>query len=169
MILGVVLSFIIIGFWLYSGALSYSYYSTSVKNHYRYKNIYTISVLNVFQAVLGIYFIVTGDEIFQQVRWLTFTLIDYQLLGFLLRGTNKRQFELIITSVYSILLLLSTLYLSVWFDVAIALILVCVARKSHESIVKSWFALSMIIYGFTSVIPTMVGFTTSESLLTAVS
>lgn len=168
MIIGVGLSLIIIGLWLYAGALSYAYYSTTTKNHYRYKNIYTVSVLTITQSILGIYYILTGDDYLNPARWIAFTLIEYQFLGFLLRGTSKRQFELILTSMYSVLLLLSTLYLSVWFNIAIAAILVCIAYHSHEPIVKKWFTPAMIIYAFTSIIPAIVGFTTNESLLVGV-
>lgn len=164
MILGVVLSLIIIGIWLCTGTLAFTFYSSKIYNHFMFRSAFLISYLNLFQAVLGIYYIITGDGQYQMSRWTTFSLIEVTMLSFLIRGTKKRQFELIITSVFMTLILLSISYPWLIFNLLICAILSTIAYRSEEQIIKKWFTPTMIMYGMTFVVPSIFGLTTNESL-----
>lgn len=165
MILNTLISIAIILLFVYVGVLCYSFFSTSIKNHYKFKHLFQVSVLNIFQAFLGIYFIITGDDVFQEARWISFSFMEMAFLYFIMRSYKNRHFELIITSVYLITLLLSTLWLNLAFNMAIVAMLVLLSLFSNDEILKKWFSISFALYGMTSIIPSVFGFTQVESLL----
>lgn len=163
--LNVFISVLIILPWIYTGALSYSFYSSSLHNHYKMKHLYSISILNVFQAVLGIIYILGITERFQSARWLIFTFIELMFLFFVLRSYSNRHFELVVTSFYTVILVLSTLWLHLIFNVAVVLILILLCLMSKDKILQRWFTWSFVLYGLTSIVPNIFTFTGTESLL----
>lgn len=150
---------------LYSGMLSFSFYGTSKKNHFKFKHAYTSNVLLILQSVLAIYYLVSGNDRFNDARWIAFSLAELSMFYFVLRSYPNRHFELIITAVFMVVLLMSTLWLNVWYNVLIVLILVILSLLSRDEILSKWFSISFLLYGMTSIIPNLFGFTQFESIL----
>lgn len=165
MIFNVAMFVIMIIMWMYAGVLSYSFYSTSQKNHYKFKHLYQASILNVFICVLGIYYLISGNSDLQSARWLSFTFFELTLLYFVLRSYSDRHFELIVTSIYLITLILSTLWLNLAFNIAVVLMLIILCLASKDKILRNWFSVSFVLYGLTSIIPAIYTFTGAESIL----
>lgn len=165
MIFNVAMFVIMIIMWMYAGVLSYSFYSTSQKNHYKFKHLYQAAVLNIFICVLGIYYLISGNEMLQPARWLSFTFLELTFLYFVLRSYSDRHFELIVTSIYLITLILSTLWLNLIFNIMVVMILIVLCLASKDEILKKWFSISFVLYGFTSIIPTIYTVTGTESIL----
>lgn len=165
MIFDVLLSIAIIILWTTVSVYGFSFYASSRQNHYKFSHLYQAGFLNIFQSLLGIYFIVTGDDRLQSARWITFSFLELVFLYFILRSYNKRHIELIVVSLFMVVLLLSTLWLNLIFNIMIVAILVTLSILSKDRILSRWFSVSFILYGFTSIIPSIYGFTQTESLL----
>ena len=166
--IGVMLSIVIIGVWGYIGTLTSALYSTTLTNHHQMRMFYTIAVFNIIQAVLGIYYIITGDGEWQQARWVAFSLIDVAYLGFVMGTFKKRWFELTVRTIFWILVLVSTVMFSVWLNVTMCAILAWLAYVNKEPIVKKYFPIIFITYSLTTVVPYLTGFTTNASLFMGV-
>lgn len=168
MILGVVLSIIIIGIWLYIGALSYSFYSVGKYNRFMFKNIYVSAVLSIFQSILGIYFIITLDSSLQPIRWMCFSLMELNFMYLVLRAFKNRHTELIIMALFNILVLISSLSYSLFLNCSIATTLSVLAYISGVAILRKYFTWIFLLYGMTSIIPVIFEFTSVESLLAGI-
>lgn len=163
--LNVFLFVIIIALNVYGATLSYSFYSTSKKNHFRFKHAYTSNVLLILQSILAIYFLISGNDRLNEARWMCFNLAELSMFYFVLRSYANRHFELIITSVFMVILMLSTLYLSLIFNLMIVAILIGLSLASRDNMLKRWFSVSFLLYSFTSIVPVVLGFTQTESIL----
>lgn len=163
--LNVFLFVIIIALNVYSATLSYSFYSTSKKNHYRFRHVYTISILLSFQCVLAIYYLCTGDSSVSSARFMAFNLAEVSMFYFIIRSYPNRHFELIITSVFTIIILVSAIWMSLFYNILIALILISLSLLSKDDVLIKWFSISFMLYGLTSIVPTIFGFTHFESIL----
>jgi hypothetical protein len=80
----------------------------------------------------------------------------------------KRTYELILVSFFTLLVVISYTYWWLGFNLMIAGILTFLACKSQEEITRKFFSISMILYGMTSVVPVIFGFTTNASLFMGV-
>lgn len=161
-------SMMIIGIWIFVGVLSFSFFTTTKENHYRFRSLYTIASMSVFQAILGMYFLVSGDAQYQEVRWLTFTLMESQFLNFAIRDTKKRHLQLLIQTVFYFVLLMSQVHYSLIMNFLIAGILVAISITSPVEIIKKHFSISFALYFLTALVPAIVGFTTNISLFMGV-
>lgn len=166
--IGVVLSCIIIGVWGYIGVLTFALYSTALDNHHQMRMFYTIAVLNIMQALLGIYYIITGNGDWQQARWVAFALIEIAYLSFVLGAFKVRWLELGVRTFFYIIVLASIVVSNVWLNIAISMILALLAYHSQEKLIKKYFTWIFIVYAFVNIIPVIAGFTTNYSLLTGV-
>lgn len=166
--LNVFLFVVIIALWTIVSVYGYSFYSSTLQNHYKFSMLYQAGFLNIYQCVLGIVYVLGITENFQSVRWTIFSFIELTFLFFILRTYTNRHIELIITSVFLIFLLMSTIMVSLIFNIILVLILVGVSLCSKDDILRKWFSVSFILYGFTSIIPAIFGFTQVESLLIGV-
>lgn len=162
--IGVALSVAIIGVWGYIGVLTFALYSTSLTNHNQMRMFYTIAVLNIMQAILGIYFITTGNAEWQDARWVAFSLIEIAYLGFVLGTFRIRWLELAIRTFFYLLVLVSVVVYSVWLNIAIALILAWLAYYNQENIIIKYFPWIFGLYAVVHVVPGLVGYTTNGSL-----
>lgn len=168
MILNIFLFCVIIVLWLYVGVLSFSFYSTGKFNRFFFKNIYVISILNIFQSILGVYVITTGDASVNNARWMAFSFMEINFMYFVLRASKKRHIELITMAFFNILVLTSSVQYSIVLNIAIAVILSALAFKSGVKILRRYFTWIFLLYGMTSVIPVLCDFTSTESLLIGV-
>jgi hypothetical protein len=166
--IGVVLSLVIIGVWGYIGVLTFALYSTALTNHNQMRMFYTIAVLNIMQAMLGIYFIVTGNGEWQQARWVAFSLIEIAYLSFVMGAFRVRWLELAIRTLFYVLVLVSVVISNVWLNILIALILAWLAFCSQENLIIKYFTWIFGLYAFVHVVPEIVGYTTNGSLFMGV-
>lgn len=166
--LGVVFSLLIIGGWVFVGYLSYSLYSTALDNHYEMRMFHTIAVLNVMQAILGLYFICTGDGHWQGARWVAFSLIEIAFLSFVLRAFTKRRSELKVRTLFYVLILVASVNYSIILNVTIAMVLAYFAYINPEPIIKKHFTRIFMVYSLTSIVPYIFGYTTTSSLFIGV-
>lgn len=150
---------------LYSATLCYSFYSSAKLNHYRFRHLYQFSILIIFESVLAIYSLITSDTTVNEIRWMAFSFAELSIFYFILKSYSNRHFELIIGSVYIIILLISSLLLNVWLNILLVLILIMLSLMSKDKILKSHFSCSFALYGCTSVVPSVFGFTQFESIL----
>lgn len=150
---------------LYIATISFSFFATSKVNHFKFKHIYQMKVLLIFQSILAIIVLITGNKELNSIRWLCFTFAEYSMLLFAISHYKKRHFELLITSIYIILLLISTLMYSLAISLIITGILVLLCLLSKEEIVKKWFSVSFLIYGLVNIVPYYFGLTDTESIL----
>lgn len=166
--IGVMLSIVIIAVWGYIGTLTSALYSTTLTNHHQMRMFYTIAVFNVLQAILGIYFITTGDAQYQQARWTAFSLIDIAYLGFVLGTFKTRWLELVIRTFFWILVLAGVVIYNIWINITIACILGLLAYVNKESVIKKYFPWVFLVYSLTTIVPYFVGLTTNGSLFMGV-
>jgi hypothetical protein len=167
-LLGVIYSSIIISIWGYIGVLTFALYSTTVTNHHQMRMFYTIAVFNIVQAILGIYFITTGNSEWQVVRWTAFSLIDIAYIGFVLGTFKHRWKELVVRTMFWILVLVNVNIYSIWISISVSLILACLASINKEQVIRKYFPTIFIIYSLTTIVPYLTGFTTNSSLFMGV-
>ena len=166
MILNVILSIIIIGIWLYIGALSYSYFVSQKVNHYLFKSLFTASFFQCAQGILGIVYIIGITDQYQPIRWIIFSLFEIMTMNMLFRTAKvKRPYELIISVVFMVIVLINMVHINLIFNITIALTLMFIAYHSTEPIVKKYFTISMGLYGMTSIVSAMFSFTGMQSLI----
>ena len=169
MILSTIFNSIIIILFLYVARLSYSYYSTSKKNHYKYKTLYSAGFLMCFQAVLAFNFIWFGDSILQETRWFIFYIVEVLYMSMLLKNTKlQRRHELSITSLFLVVVLMGTVQWSLAFDMVKVVILIFLGLTSKEPITRKYYTISMCIYGLALLAPSLFGLTGNESLFMGV-
>lgn len=169
MILSTIFNFIIIVLFLHVARLSYSYYASSVVNHYRFRTLYSIGFLLVFQSILAFNYIWFGNIEFQGVRWLIFYITETLYLSMFLKNTKlNRKSELSITSLFLVVILVGTIEYNIVLDLIKVAILITLTLKSNEALVRKYFTKSMIVYGFVSIVPTVYGLTGSASLFMGV-
>ena len=166
--LNVVLNLIIIAIWSYVSVLSFSFYSGGKFNRFMFKNAYVIGSLNILQAILAIYYIVTGDSSMQQIRWISFGMIEMNFLQFALRGYKKRHIELLIMAFFNVLIIANIVHWSLFVNCVISLTLIILSYFSGVKILKKYFTWIFALYGMTGVVPSIFGITTTESLIIGV-
>jgi hypothetical protein len=111
---------------------------------------------------------VTGDISVTEIRWMCFTFAEMGMFNFVITPYKSRHFELIATSVFTLLLLTSSLWYSMVANLVIAGFLIVLATLSKYDILRRWFTWSFALYGLTSVVPIYFGFTQTESILMGV-
>ena len=164
MYLGVIFSLAIIGMWGYIGVLTFALYSTTIDNHHQMRMFYTISVLNIMQAVLGIYYIITKDTSWQEARWVAFSLIEIAYLSFVIGTFKRRWIELVIRTLFYVVILISWVVYSLWINILICAILATLAYCNKERIIRKHFTWIFSLYAMTSIVPVVFGFTGVGSL-----
>jgi hypothetical protein len=150
--------------WLFTGGLAGSFYASRKENHLNFRFIYTIAVLNVFQAVLAFYYVTTGNSALQESRWVAFTLIQTDFFGLVTRGMINRPWELTLRAFYFVLLLLS---ISIdWLPVTYILssILIFYAYFSPEPLIKKYYTPAFVLWIGVEAIPALFGYTGVASL-----
>jgi len=166
MIIDILLNSIIIMLWLITGAMSFSFYVSNTENHFLYKSIFTISSMNLFCVVLAFPYILGVTDMYQNTRWICFGILEMLMFAMLLRTTSiKRPWELIITTSFMVIILISMVHPMLLYSIIITSLLLLVSIRSKEKLVRKYYSISMATYGFTSIIPAIYGFTSAQSLL----
>jgi hypothetical protein len=150
--------------WLFTGGLAGSFYASRKENHLNFRFIYTIAVLNVFQAVLAFYYVTTGNLALQESRWVAFALIQTDFFGLVTRGMINRPWELTLRAFYFVLLLLSV---SIdWLPVTyiLSFVLIFYAYFSPEPLIKKYYTPAFVLWMGVETIPVLFGYTGVASL-----
>lgn len=143
--------------------MCYEFYTTAKENHIRFRYWFAIGVLNAFHIGLAIYLILSGDARFQEVRWATFALMEILYLEIFLRADTfrHRRTELFVRTYYYYMVLSTPVVLFWPLDIIIALTLSYLAYKDGQK----WFCVSFVLYAFTTIIPEIFGYGTTESFM----
>lgn len=165
MIVNVFLNSIIIALWLVVGAMSFNFYVSNTENHFQFKSLFSLSSAQILGCIMAYPYILGVTDRFQYARMILFSIMEIMILNFLLRTTSiRRPWELVLTSVFMVIILFSTIYNSLLFNILITAILFYVALKSSEYVIRKYYSISMATYFLVSVIPAIFGFTGTQSL-----
>jgi hypothetical protein len=162
----ITLLFIILAFSLIISTMCYEFYTTTKINRFKFRHWFAIGMLNAFTVSLALYFEVSGDAHFQNVRWATFAMMEVLFLEIFINQYTfrHRRNELLVRTVYYWAVLLSPVIMYAPLNILISIIISYLAFTG-DRVIGSWFGWSFVLYGMTTVIPEMFGYGTIASFL----
>jgi hypothetical protein len=146
--------------WAFVSVIAYSFYSTTKMNHYKFRYWYAIGILNIFHLVLALYAVNSGDYSWNEIRWMTFSLISLLLFEIFIHQTNKRSLELHIRTTFYLLWIVSSFFWSLAVDLTITAIFIWLCIKSPHYVHRKYFTWAFILYGLVYLLPHIVPTTT---------
>jgi signal transduction histidine kinase len=159
------LTLFIIIVWLAISVMSYEFYTTAKINRFRFRYWFAISMLNVFQAIVGAVVIYSSNQDYQTARWVAFVLIDALYLEIFIPPIARRKIELFVRTIFYLFLAVNFMMPNPFFLLVDIVILMVLTRKSEYNVLRKHFSVSMAFYFLAVLLPHLFGYTGDISLL----
>lgn len=156
------LSIVII--WMTVAVMSYEFYTTAKLNRFRFRYWFAIAILNIFQAILGAYYIYSNNGDIQTARWVAFVIIDILYLEIFIPPIARRTLELFVRTAFYFALVIDFMTPSPYLLLINVVVLGILARHSDYNTARNHFSFSMVLYFFVNLIPYLTGYTEILSL-----
>lgn len=158
---------VLLATWLAIAVRSFEFYTTTIKNRFRFRYWFMLGVLNMAHILLALSMAYSGDQDLQPIRWSIFLMMDILLLEIFVTSI-KRPLELGIRFLYYINLILdfNSVYgpTPLWLGIN-GLILMILARRSPYTKTYRYFTATFMLYIVAMVMPYIGGNSSELSFL----
>lgn len=119
-------------------SFAWTAFTTVSVNRFSFRFIYILTLLSAFQVSIYLFSYWTGNENLNPVRYFIFTLQEILMFAMLIRPFRNRKMELVIRTGFYFLLIMTTAYWNLWFDLIKIGLLFGLAATHSKLIFKKW-------------------------------